>query len=113
MHIVKTDNATVPPQVWNGTSYRPQKQQGQGHRAVRLLNMSVTALIENEWVIAKIFYASNRHRGSLVVFGKSILFRNRLLMTVCSINKIYRESQILENSGSSPTETMRLLQIIR
>ena len=79
--------------------------------AVRLLNMFVAVLIENEWVIAKMLYASNRHRGSPVVFDELIRFRQLLLMIVCSINKIYGESQIVENRGPPPSEISRLLGV--
>ena len=81
--------------------------------ALRLLNMFVAVLIENEWVIAKLLYASNRHRGTPVVFDELIRFRQLLLMIVCSINKIYGESQILENRGPPPTEALRLLEVLR
>ena len=81
--------------------------------AVRLLNMFVAVLIENEWVIAKMLYASDRHRGSPVVFDELIRFRQLLLMIVCSINKIYGESRIVENRGPPPSETLRLLEALR
>ena len=81
--------------------------------AVRLLNMFVAVLIENEWVIAKMLYASNRHRGSPVVFDEIIRFRQLMLMIVCSINKIYGESHMLENRGPPPTEALRLLEVLR
>ena len=71
---------------------------------VRLLNMFVAVLIENEWGIAKMLYASNRHRGSPAVLDELIRFRHLLLMIVCSINKIYGESQIVENRGPPPSE---------
>ena len=75
--------------------------------------MFVAVLTENEWVIAELLYASNRHRGTPVVFDELIRFRHLLLMIVCSINKIHGESQIIENRGPPPTEALRLLEVLR
>ena len=58
-------------------------------------------------------YASGRLRGSLVVSDELIRFRHLLLMIVCSINKIYGESHIVENRGPPPTEALRLLDVVR
>jgi len=78
----------------------------------RLLNMFVAVLIENEWVIAKLLYASGRHRGIPVVFDELIRFRHLLMMIVCSINKIYAECQIVENSRPPPLAILRLLEVL-
>ncbi len=81
--------------------------------AARQLNMFVAVLIENEWVIAEMLYASGRHRGSPVVLDELIRFRHLLLMIVCSLNKIYGESHIVENRGPPQTEALRLLDVVR
>ena len=108
MHIAQTDNAAVRRRFGIESSYRiaetARAMTSSRETAARLLNMFVAVLIENEWVIAKMLYASNRHRGSPAVFDELIRFRHLLLMIVCSINKIYGESQIVENRGPPPSE---------
>lgn len=78
--------------------------------AIRLLNMFVAVLMENEWVIVKLLYASERHRGCLAVDEELIRFKRLLTMVERALNHIYGEKEALENRKPPPTEVTHFLE---
>ncbi len=70
--------------------------------AIRLLNMFVAVLMENEWVIVKLLYASERHRGCPAVDEELIRFKRLLGMVERALNHISGEKEVLENKKPPP-----------
>ena len=72
--------------------------------------MFVAVLMENEWVIVKMLYASERHRGCPVVDEELIRFKRLLGMVERALNHIYGEKEALENKKPPPTEIISYLE---
>jgi len=78
--------------------------------SIRLLNMFVAVLIENEWVVVKLLYASERHRGGPAVDEELIRFTHLLKMVERAVNRICGEKEVLENKKPPPTEMLKHLE---